>query len=83
MSKEKLRFPEFPKNPDPRESMIDKAIKNAGDLYLDKVATDNQRNFIVMNWATMVPIMQNLITTGILQGWELRGLDCKDCPFEK
>lgn len=34
MSKEKINFPEFPKNPDPQETMIDRAIKNAADLYL-------------------------------------------------
>ena len=34
MSKVKINFPEFPKNPDPQETMIDRAIKNAADLYL-------------------------------------------------
>ncbi len=48
-----------------------------------EVATNSQKKFITLNWTIMVPIIQSLVTTGILQGWELRGLDCKDCPFEK
>ncbi|MDE7201404.1 MAG: hypothetical protein K2O91_05720 [Lachnospiraceae bacterium] len=83
MSKKTLRFPDFPKNPDPRDALVDRAVKNAADLYLAEVATNNQCDFISANWATMVPIIQNLITTGILQGWELRGLDCIDCPYDK
>lgn len=83
MSKEKFNFPEFPNNPDPQETMIDSAIKNAADLYLNEIATSSQKIFITLNWTIMVPIIQSLVMTGILQGWELRGLDCKDCPFEK
>lgn len=83
MSKKKLQFPDFPKNADTREALIDRAIKNAADLYLAEVASDNQRDFISANWATMIPIIKDLTTTGILQGWELRGLDCKECPWDK
>lgn len=83
MNKRTLRFPDFPKNPDIREAMVDKAIKNAADLYLSKVITDSQQDFISENWTIMLPIIKDLITAGILQGWELRGIDCSCCPFDQ
>lgn len=54
MNKKTLRFPDFQNNPDPREALLDRAIKNAADLYLMKVATDSQRDFISANWAAMI-----------------------------
>ena len=53
--KKSLRFPDFPEKTDSWEALIDRSIKNAADLYLAEVATDNQRNFISANWVTMIP----------------------------
>ncbi|MCM1494112.1 MAG: hypothetical protein NC180_12965 [Muribaculaceae bacterium] len=83
MGKRKLSFPDYSRYPDREDIFLDKVVKNAADLYLEKVATENQKNFIAANWTVMLPIMDKLITTGILQGWELRGMDCKDCPLDK
>ena len=83
MDKKTLRFPDFPKNPDLSEALVDRAIKNAANLYLAKVATDSQQDFISANWDLMLPIIKDLVTMGILQGWELRGIDCGNCLLDQ